>query len=115
MAARVLYGLARLGDLPAVLGTVNARTHVPLVATVLSTVAVLVLAVAVPLHNLAEATSRLTLVVFTFVNLSLVAIKRRPLADPQGIYIAPSWVPWAGAAACVTLLAFDAWTVLSGL
>jgi amino acid transporter len=113
MAARVLYGLARLGDLPAVLGTVNGRTHVPLVATVLSTAVVLVLAVAVPLHNLAEATSRLTLVVFTVVNLSLAAIKGRRLADPGDFYIAPAWVPWAGAAACVTLLAFDAWTVLS--
>jgi basic amino acid/polyamine antiporter, APA family len=115
MAARVLYGLARLGDLPAVLGTVNGRTHVPLVATVLSTAIVLVLAVAVPLHNLAEATSRLTLVVFTVVNLSLAAFKRTRLADPGGIFVAPTWVPWAGAAACVTLLAFDAWTVLSGL
>jgi APA family basic amino acid/polyamine antiporter len=112
MSSRVLYGLARLGDLPAALATVGKRTRTPVVATALSTALVLVLALALPLHELAESTSRLTLVVFAVVNVSLIRIKRRPAPSPGGIFLAPAWVPWAGAAACVLLLVLDAVTAL---
>lgn len=109
MASRVLYGLARQGDLPAPFAMVSGRTHTPLVATAFSTFVILVLALALPLHNLAELTSRLTLVVFTIVNISLIVIKTRPTSSVTEGYQAPNWVPWAGAAACLLLLAFDAW------
>jgi amino acid transporter len=111
MASRVLYGLARQGDLPFTFAIVGGRTRTPLFATAFATLIVLGLALALPLHNLAEVTSRLTLVVFTVVNASLIVIKQRGPATSQG-YEAPSWVPWAGAAACVLLLASDAWIQL---
>lgn len=60
----------------------------------------------------ADVTSRLTLIVFAVVNVSLGFIKRRGPTRPVGIYVAPTWVPCAGAAACVLLLAVD---VRSGL
>jgi basic amino acid/polyamine antiporter, APA family len=112
MSSRVLYGLARQGDLPAAFAKVGKRTRTPVVATALTTALVLALALTLPLHDLAEGTSRLTLVVFAVVNLSLIRIKRRPLPSPNGIFQAPAWVPWAGAAACVLLLALDAVTAL---
>jgi basic amino acid/polyamine antiporter, APA family len=109
MASRVLYGLARQGELPSILAVVNIRTHTPLLATALTTSLVLMLALTLPLHNLAAVTARLTLIVFAVVNISLVVIKRRPLPAPDGIYRAPTWVPPAGAAACTLLLVLDAW------
>jgi basic amino acid/polyamine antiporter, APA family len=112
MASRVLYGLARLGDLPAPLARVSGRTHTPLVATALATIVVLALALALPLHNLAELTSRLTLVVFTIVNVSLIVIKARAASSVTEGYEAPRWVPWAGAGTCLLLLALDAWILL---
>lgn len=112
MASRVLYGLARLGDLPAPLAMVSGRTHTPLVATALATFIVLVLALALPLHDLAELTSRLTLVVFTIVNISLIVIKTRATSSVTAGYEAPRWVPWAGAGACLLLLALDAWLLM---
>jgi amino acid transporter len=111
MASRVLYGLARQGDLPRTFAIVGGRTHTPLVATTFATLVVLGLALALPLHNLAEVTSRLTLLVFTAVNVSLIVIKHRGPATSKG-YEAPGWVPWAGAAACLLLLALDAWILL---
>ena len=111
MASRVLYGLARQGDLPSTLAIVGGRTHTPLVATALATLTVLGLALALPLQNLAEVTSRLTLVVFTAVNVSLIVIKQRGPVTSDG-YEAPGWVPWAGAATCILLLALDAWMLL---
>src|SRR6476659_766797 len=74
MSSRVLYGLARQGDLPAAFGAVGTKTHTPVVATAVTTALVLALAWALPLHDLAEVTARLTLVVFAVVNVSLIRI-----------------------------------------
>jgi amino acid transporter len=114
MASRVLYGLARQGDLPAALGEVHERTRTPLKATALTTAAVLALALLLPLHQLADLTARMTLVVFAMVNLSLVRVKRREQAAPRGIYLAPAWVPWAGLATCVGLLVLELALLLRG-
>ena len=57
-----------------------------------------------PLHDLADLTARLTLLVFALVNLSLACIKRRGDPPPEGVFVAPSWVPWAGCATCISLL-----------
>lgn len=111
MASRVLYGLARQGNLPAGLGIVSQTTHTPLVATALTSALVLVLALALPLQHLADLTARLTLVVFALVNLSLVRIKTRERAGgprTSANFVAPTWVPWAGFVSCVTLLILDA-------
>jgi amino acid transporter len=75
MSSRVLYGLARQGELPPAFGRVHRVTRTPLFATGFTTLAVLLLALLLPLHHLADLTSRITLVVFAMVNLSLVRIK----------------------------------------
>ena len=111
MSSRVLYGLARQGNLPAALGTVSKTTRTPLVATAVTSALVLILALALPLQHLADLTARMTLVVFALVNLSLIRIKgrERPREGhaPTG-FVAPTWVPWAGFVSCVVLLILDA-------
>jgi amino acid transporter len=113
MSSRVLYGLARQQGLPALFGRVSATTRTPLFATALTTALVLVLALALPLHQLADVTARLTLVVFALVNLSLARLKARTTDAPPRTFVAPAWVPWAGAAACIGLLVLDLATVLA--
>jgi len=105
MASRVVYGLADKGELPALFGTVHPLTRTPLNATLLVTVATLVSATAFPIEALAEATSRVTLVIFAFVNASLVLIKRR--REPSTGFAVPDWVPMVGCGLCVALLAID--------
>jgi amino acid transporter len=112
MASRVLYGLAQQGELPPVLARVNPRTRTPLVATALTSASVLLLALTLRLHDLADVTSRLTLIVFTVVNLSLIRIKQRGNTGPEGSFVAPFWVPCVGAGAAFLLLIFDAITAL---
>jgi amino acid transporter len=106
MAARVLYGLARQGSLPARLGAVNAKTRTPLLATLLTTGVVLLLALFLPLQHLADITARLTLVVLALVNLALIRIKIRDVTRPSG-FVAPTWMPWAGLLTCLALLVLD--------
>jgi amino acid transporter len=107
MSSRVLYGLAHQGGLPARFAAVSASTRTPVFATAVTTALILMFALALPLHHLAESTARLTLLVFTVVNLSLVRIKRRDGQTRHASYTAPTWVPYAGAAACMALLLVD--------
>jgi amino acid transporter len=107
MASRVLYGLAQQGNLSAHLGKVHSTTRTPIYATAITTALVLVLALAIPLQQLADLTSRITLLVFAAVNLSLIRVKARTPEVPPGAYSAPRWVPWAGMVSCVALLLAD--------
>jgi APA family basic amino acid/polyamine antiporter len=115
MSSRVLYGLAQQGNLPAVFGRVHSVTRTPLYATVFTTGLVLLLALLLPLHHLADLTSRITLVVFALVNVSLIRIKARTPDAPAGVYIAPTWVPWAGFASCLGLLIADLGLMLAAI
>ena len=65
---------------------------------------VLLFALFLPFHDLADLTSRLTLLVFAVVNLSLAWIKLRGDPPPQNAYVTFAWVPWAGCASCLGLL-----------
>jgi len=74
MASRVLYGMARQGDLPLVIGTVHPATATPWLATGAVVAAVAGLALIFPFTGLAESTSVATLAVFALVNLSLLRL-----------------------------------------
>jgi hypothetical protein len=82
---------------------VSPGTRTPLNATALSVGLVLSLALFLPIEGLAD----LTFVLFAVVNLSLIRIKARERTAQLGIYIAPRWLPWAGFASCLILLAAD--------
>lgn len=106
MASRVLYGLSRMHDLPDWFGIVNATTRTPLNATIVVVGVILLLALLVPLGNLAEITSSLTLLAFALVNLSLWRLKGRPSYRPGGISVA-RWVPLAGFTISLMFLAVE--------
>ena len=108
MAARVLYGMSREGWIPAPFGVVHRRTRTPLLATGVVAGTVLVLALALPLIELARATSFVILLVFVLVNLALLRLKLRGVAPPAGAWRCPAWVPAAGAAVSLGLLAAQA-------
>ena len=104
MGARVLYGLAETGNLPAVFGRVNARTGTPLFSTVLITLVILVLALFFPIDTLAKFTSQLILVIFVLVCLSLILLKLRREPAPEGIFQVGIWQPVLGTIGSLTLL-----------
>ena len=105
MAARVIYGMARLGDLPRGAGEVDPRTATPIVATVLIVAATLVLALAFPFERLAEWTSIATLIVFAAVNASLLWLRWRRVPAQTPHFRAWSWVPLAGLVTCLGMIA----------
>jgi len=105
MASRVIYGMSKHGDLPRVLGQVNAATATPIIATVLVVAAALLFAVSLPIERLAKWTSLATLVVFAVVNLSLIVLRRQAAPAPAGRITVPIWIPAAGLLTCILMLA----------
>lgn len=77
MFPRVIYGLARNGQLPARLGNVNEKTHTPIVPTVFGATSVGLLALSFDIGALARITSAITLSVFALVNVALLVVKRK--------------------------------------
>lgn len=107
MIGRVVYGLAEQGNLPRSLGHVNRYTGTPVVATVVGVLAILGLAVFVPLEGLAKLTSQCTLGLFALVNVALIRIKRSESGPPADVFVCPRWIPYAGAIASAALLVID--------
>jgi amino acid transporter len=105
MAARVIYGMAKQGDLPEVVGRVNATTATPLIATALVVAITLVLTVAFPLERLAESTSLATLVVFACINLALLKLRHDRAPAPPGSVRVPVAIPAAGLLTCLAMIA----------
>jgi len=83
-AARVLYGLGSAGSIPAAFGQVSDRFATPVFATVVVTATLVVLALLVPLENLAKTTSFVTLLIFAAVNGALIATVRRERRISKG-------------------------------
>jgi len=105
MAARVVYGLAREGELPAIFAQVHRGTGTPLVATVCMAVLVVPLALFVPLTPLAEGTSLATLALFALVNLSLLRLRYRGVPSSNPHVTVPIWMPTIGFVTCLAMMA----------
>jgi APA family basic amino acid/polyamine antiporter len=109
MSTRVIYGMARQGNLPKFAGHVHPRTATPLVATALIAALVILMATTVPMESLAESTSLATLVVFAMVNLSLLRLHYRKVRSPEPHVRIPTWVPVAGVVTCLAMISAALW------
>lgn len=109
MGSRLVYGMARQGFLPRVLGEVHPKTRTPHRAIFALMVITIVLALAGDISALASATSTLLLFIFIVVNASLLVLKRRP-NEPKGFFEVPAFVPVLGILVSLMMLgaaAFD--------
>ena len=85
MISRLSYGLSSRRLLPQFLSQVNERARTPLYATALATASILGLALSLHIVTLAEWTSRIILVVFAIVCLSLLRLKLRGEPCARGV------------------------------
>jgi APA family basic amino acid/polyamine antiporter len=101
MLARLFYGMADRGQLPAALATVDARTRTPLAATLLAGGMVLATALLLPFERLLVLTNTLTLAVFILVDVALWRIQRTSAGTAT--FRVPRWVPPVAAAVALAL------------
>lgn len=115
-ASRLLLDLARdeLPGAPALFARVSDRTQTPIPATLVTLLAVLALALFVPLKTLASGTSLAILLVFIAVNASLWRLKNRE--QPDDVPDMPKAVPILGVATCVLAVIgqLALWTIGAG-
>jgi basic amino acid/polyamine antiporter, APA family len=104
MGSRLIYGMARQGLLPAVLGRLHPSRRTPYVAILCLMVVVMALALVGDISGLAKATAVLLLGVFTILNTALVLLKNRP-GEPRGTFEVPVVIPLGGIVICILLLA----------
>jgi amino acid transporter len=106
MGSRLLYGMARQGLMPAVLGLVHRSRHTPYVAILTLLVVVLLLAVSggeQAVRELGSATALLLLCSFMVVNTALIVLKLRP-GEPAGGFEVPIVIPALGILVNATMI-----------
>lgn len=103
MGSRILYGMGSRRMAPRIFSRVNQFTRTPLIATFFITVFILALALWLPLVKLAEISSFITLIVFAFMNLCLLRLKRKE-PKPKDVTTYPLVVPIAGFLLCICFL-----------
>jgi amino acid transporter len=104
MAIRVVYGMAKQGDLPMLFGHVNRATGTPIRATVTILATAMVLALFGSFERLAEFTSLATLIVFAMVNLALIRLRMTGKARRHsGHFSVPLIIPVLGFVSCAAM------------
>lgn len=120
-SSRVAFAMARDANLPAAVGAVHARRATPHIAILLSIIIIIVMAVALPIEDVAAAADVMFLLLFMQVNLALVRLRKlRP--DLERGFRVP-WVPlvpYVAIAAMLVLTVFlflhypKAWFAIGG-
>ena len=108
MASRLLYGMAREGLLPPVLGRVLPRRRTPGVAIAVAALLSVLLAASGTLTTLASTVVLLLLVVFLSTNVAVLVLRRSPV-DHDHVRV-PLVLPVLGALSCVVLAVQQALT-----
>ncbi|MFD7922209.1 amino acid permease [Streptomyces sp. NPDC059740] len=102
---RILFSMSRDGLVPKVFSTVHARTGVPRANTVVVSLFCGILAAAVPLGQLADATSIGTLFAFALVNVAVVVLRRTRPTMPRAFRVPLSPLfPLIGFGLCIWMM-----------
>ncbi|WP_128378423.1 amino acid permease [Streptomyces cavernae] len=102
---RILFAMARDGLVPQVFARVNPRTGTPRANTLIVSVFCAVLAAAIPLGQLADATSIGTLFAFALVNIAVVVLRRTRPEMPRTFRVPLSpLLPVLGFGFCVWMM-----------
>lgn len=102
MASRVVYGMAREGVMPSILGRAHRGRGTPWVAIVFVAVILLALVTSGDVGDLADTTVVLLLLVFTVVNVAVLVLKRDRVDHNH--FSAPSFIPVLAIIVIVVLL-----------
>jgi len=103
MASRLVYGMAREGLLPAVLGRTLPNRRTPWVAILVTTALAMGLALVGSLETLASTVVLLLLVVFTSTNLAVLVLRKDEVAHEH--FRAPVVLPVLALVSCAVLFA----------
>ncbi|MGW1890718.1 amino acid permease [Streptomyces sp. NPDC002004] len=115
---RILFSMSRDGLVPKIFGKVHAKTGAPRANTIIVSLFCGVLAAAIPLGDLVDATSIGTLFAFALVNIAVMVLRRTRPDMPRTFRVPLVWVcPVIGFLLCLYMmksLGTDTWVVFGG-
>jgi len=88
-STRVSFALGRDGSLPSVLGAIHPRTRTPYAALLVSGALIILVAVALPIKDVAAATSVMFLLLFLQVNLAAITLRKKYARRLRYGYLVP--------------------------
>jgi uncharacterized hydrophobic protein (TIGR00271 family) len=86
-SSRVSFAMGRDRALPDALGAIHPRRHTPYRAVTASAVLVIVMAVALPIKDVASAADVMFLLLFALVNASVIALRRKRPDLERGFHV----------------------------
>ena len=102
-SSRVSFAMGRDSNLPSIFGRIHPRLHTPHWAVAISAVLIIVMAVSLPIEDVAKAADVMFLFMFAQVNIALMTLRRRRPDLDRG-YLVP-FFPWPAVIGVVTNLA----------
>jgi len=96
--------MGRDGNLPAIFGRIHPITHTPHWAVFISGALIIVMAIALPIEDVAASADIMFLLLFMMVCYSLITLReRRPDLDRQFMVPFFPYLPWLGIILCLLL------------
>lgn len=80
VSSRLIYGMSEIGNAPKWLGKIYKKTQIPLLATLIIMLGIVIMAYWFPIQTLAKVTSTFMLFIFMMIHITLIIIK---LKEPQ--------------------------------
>lgn len=105
--SRLFYGMSKRGLISKRMSEVSSTHRAPLLAITIVVLLSLILAVLVDIKFLATTTSFMILLVFAFVNISLVVLKLQHAKPKEGRFTIPVIIPVLGFISCLLLVGFQ--------
>jgi len=103
-SSRVSFAMGRDGNLPPLFGRIHPMTRTPHYAVFLSGALIVLMAVTLPIADVAASADIMFLLLFMMVNYSLLSLrKRRPDLDRKFMVPLVPYLPWIAIAATVAL------------
>ncbi len=103
-SSRVSFAMGRDGNLPPLFGRINPKTMSPIMAVTLSGLLVIVMAIALPIEDVAASADIMFLLLFMMVCYSVISLrKRRPDLERKFKLPFTPFLPWLGIGICSLL------------
>lgn len=102
-SSRVSFAMGRDSNLPPVFGRIHPKMHTPYMAVIISSVLIIVMALALPIEEVAKAADVMFLFMFAQVNIALMTLRRRRPDLDRGYYV--PFFPWPAVIGVVSNIA----------
>ena len=91
-SSRVSFAMGRDGSFPRIFSKIHNKRRTPYMATFLSSILIIIMAIALPIHDVASAADIMFLLLFLMVNITLINLRRTNPGKKRGFKI--KWFPY---------------------